>query len=204
MPQFRLTAKMAKKLKIDNLPQPKQVTGAFYDDWAVDLVRIMRKEVAVFMHIDTRVALALPLFEIGGAKYLFECFPALLQWEVNEWCIEGYEDFGSQIRDYFEPDSNDLYFCKTADRSITTHMNQFKAMIERKAYSMGAITQDACDKSMEWWRKNLITIPSNPTGYTNPVEQWESLLVGKDVIDVKADTATSNVITFPKGRNHGQ
>lgn len=72
MPQLRLTTKMAKELKILKLKDPNNCT-ALYDDWYVDVVRILRKKIFIFMHIHTRIALAIPSYEIGGIHNLFKC-----------------------------------------------------------------------------------------------------------------------------------
>ena len=46
MPQYRLTTKMAAKLKITNLQKPPNKALPFYDDWVIDLDIFNRKEVA--------------------------------------------------------------------------------------------------------------------------------------------------------------
>ena len=77
MPQFRLTAKMAKELKIMELGIPQEVAIP-YDDWYVHFVRVARKRVYIFIHIKTRLAIALPNYEIGGLENLFSCFAVQL------------------------------------------------------------------------------------------------------------------------------
>ncbi|WP_440682958.1 DUF6933 domain-containing protein [Cysteiniphilum halobium] len=201
MAQFRLTAKMASRLKIGDLLQPQAQSLPFYDDWAVDLLKIQRKDVAVFMHIDTRVVLAIPLFEIGGAKYLFDSLPAMIEWAINELEIRGFEDYGCQIRDYFEPKLNKLEFCKTDNRSVTTHLNQFKQILEYECLRHGEVSQMVCDKTIEYWQSALITNPHTKKGYTRPIELWQSYLDGDCINDGKNMIDIDNVILFPQGDN---
>ncbi|WP_119342803.1 DUF6933 domain-containing protein [Facilibium subflavum] len=201
MAQFRLTAKMASRLKITDLPQPKQQPLPFYDDWAVDLLKIRRKDVAVFMHINTRVTLAIPLFEIGGAKYLFDSLPAMIEWAINALEIPGFEDYGCQIRDYFEPQLNKLEFCKTDNRSVTTHLNQFKQILEFECSRHDEVSQMVCDKTMDYWQSALITNPHTKKGYTKPIKLWQSYLDGDCVNDGGNAYNMDNVILFPQGGN---
>lgn len=197
MPQFRLTTKMAKKLKIEKLAEPIQTAQFFYDDWAVDLVRAQRKEVAIFMHIETRMALAVPLYEIGGAKFLFDCFPILLEWHLNELSLDIYEDFGLQVRNYFDPKLNKFHFCKTDNRSVTAHINQFKAILEHDTQVLGLINQQTCDNSIEYWQGNLITTPNHPE-FTTPAKLWEALSLNKTDCTPQQQNIPDNVIIFPK------
>jgi hypothetical protein len=56
MPQLRLTAKMVKELRVNTLDIPSIAT-ALYDDWYLDVTRILHKKVFIFR---TRIALAIP------------------------------------------------------------------------------------------------------------------------------------------------
>ena len=199
MAQFRLTAKMASRLKITDLPQPKEQSLPFYDDWAVDLLKIRRKDVAVFMHIDTRVVLAIPLFEIGGAKYLFDSLPAMIEWTINELEIRGFEEYGCQIRDYFEPKLNKLAFCKTDNRSVTTHLNQFKQILEYECSRHGEVSQMVCDKTMDYWQSALITNPHTKKEYTTPLKLWQYELEVDFMQQMRQHREIDNVIPFPQG-----
>ncbi len=48
MPQFRLTQKFAKDLRITNLEDP-QDTVSIFDDWVIDVIRVQRKKVAMMV-----------------------------------------------------------------------------------------------------------------------------------------------------------
>ena len=65
MPQFRLTAKMTKALKIDKPGEPATTTN-LYDDWYLDVVTVLRMKVYIFMHTQTKVAVAIQ--DLGGIK----------------------------------------------------------------------------------------------------------------------------------------
>ncbi|WP_116963256.1 DUF6933 domain-containing protein [Fastidiosibacter lacustris] len=199
MAQFRLTAKMASRLKIMDLPQSKEQSLPFYDDWAVDLLKIQRKDVAVFMHVNTRVTLAIPLFEIGGAKYLFDSLPAMIEWAINELEIPRFEDYGCQIRDYFEPQLKQLDFCKTDNRSVTTHLNQFKQILEFECFRHGEVSQIVCNKTMDYWQSALITNPHTKKEYTKPIALWQSYLDGDCINEGENVAGIDNVIPFPQG-----
>lgn len=190
---------MADKLKINQLEKPNNQALPFYNDWIIDLVKIQRKEVAAFMHINTRIALAIPLFEIGGAKNLLNSFPALLQWAINDLCVEGYEDFGSQIRQYFEPNIN-LTFFKTDNRGVTTHLNQFKRILTNEAMELGYIAQTVCDSSSQYWQTALISNPHKKNGYVTPLELWCSYLLNEDIIEGEVQAPSDNVAPFPLER----
>ncbi|MCF6777932.1 hypothetical protein L3V83_15320 [Thiotrichales bacterium 19X7-9] len=184
MPQFRLTQKLSKRLKIDDLSEPKVIDEPFYDDWIADIFKIQRKDVIVFMHVKTRIGLSMPLYEIGGAKNILDCFPALLEWHINELLITNYEDFGSRIRNFFESTNlNKIYFCKTSDRSVLTHLNQFKDILEYESLKNNVISQRVCDEVTEYWHTNLITNPYNKKEYTKPVDLWVKMLPSCEVIN---------------------
>ena len=128
------------------------------------------------MHVSTRLALAIPLYEIGGVKNLFDCFPVLLEWCLHELCVDYDEDLVYQIKDYFDPKLNTHYFCKTNNRSVMTHIKQFKTIIEYNSHACEVIDQQVCDKSIKYWYKNLITNPYNTKEYTRPGELWMSFI----------------------------
>ena len=100
MPQFRLTAKMARELKITSLEMPSSGHANFYDDWYIDIDRFMRKKVILCMHVDTRAALAIPISEIGGIKNFFPCFKLLLSAVLEN--IHGYDAYINNVEQYLD------------------------------------------------------------------------------------------------------
>jgi hypothetical protein len=128
------------------------------------------------MHVTTRIVLAIPIHEIGGIKQLFYAFPALLEWVINDLCIDCYEEFGSKIRSYFEPDKKPFLFCKPNNKSALAHMNQFKYLLEMKAGQHDDISQMLCDQCAESWQSHLISNPHKIKEYNRPYELWQSYL----------------------------
>ena len=104
---------MAKELKVDKLKYPANAT-VLYDDWYLDIVRILRKKIFVFMHIQTRVALAIPNYEIGSIQGLFECFPLLFREFLNQL---DYGKIADEAFDFFSCHKAEINFVKTDDKS---------------------------------------------------------------------------------------
>lgn len=173
MAQCRVTAKMAKKLKLGNLLLPEKRVEGFYDDWCIDLTRIMRKEVIVFMHVDTRLALAMPVYEIGGIANMLDCFSILLKHLLYRLDFDKYERLVSDMTIFFEKLKTNPRFCKTDNRSVMTHMSQFKLVLDYKAAALNRIDQQVCDEVSDYWLESMITYPSNSDDYTSPIELWE-------------------------------
>lgn len=78
MPQIRLTLKTIKELKTPLLHDISR-SCEFFDDWYFDILLVHRRKVYLFMHLETKVAFAMPSFEIGGIKGIFQCLAILLQ-----------------------------------------------------------------------------------------------------------------------------
>ena len=74
MPQIRLTLKTIKELKTP-LIHDISTNCEFFDDWYFDIFLVQRRKVYLFMHLETKVAFAMPSFEIGGIKGVFEFDP---------------------------------------------------------------------------------------------------------------------------------
>jgi hypothetical protein len=198
MPQFRLTAKMAKELKIDNLAESQTNLPNLYDDWYVDIIRIQRKKVVVFMHIDTRIALAMPIFEIGGMKYIFNCFAIALRELLYEINFDQYESLANKALEFFDVPEFEYIFCKTQNKSVTTHLTQFKFVLEHDIAIAGEITQSVCDKTAEYWLSGLIKDPENPKKYSKPIELLERYFDRESgsCIESKNQTPESNPGNF--------
>lgn len=182
MPQFRLTAKMAKELKITQLALPEKATRS-YDDWYVDLTRIGRKKVYVFMHITMRIALALPNFEMGGLHNLFSCFAGQLHYILKEHDYAKYHHVADEAQTFFDVPIDDYTFTKTNDKSSIRYVSDFIYILhdETIRYSEMAphdngINQIICDKASLYWLTNLIKDPLNPKDYVRPGELIKRVL----------------------------
>ena len=66
------------------------------------------------MHLETKVAFAMPSFEIGGIKGVFECFALLLRGFFYEY---GSESLAERVYNTFKED-NKPYFIKNTNRSM--------------------------------------------------------------------------------------
>lgn len=174
MPQFRLTAKMAKELKISNLALPIEAALTF-DDWYVHVVRVARKRVYIFMHISTRMAIALPNYEIGGVRNLFPTFAVQLQHLLKKLDYQRYSAIADEAFEFFNQPMNNFRFTKTADKSTIRYVSDFDYMLNfetEKQYMLDHrqydITQRVCDIVSYSWLSYLIKDPLNPKGYTYP------------------------------------
>ncbi len=119
MPQLRLTQKFAKDLKLKNLNEFKEVSSLF-DDWVVDVVRVNRKKIAMVTHVKSLLTFFIPYQSIGGAKNIPQAIGVLLsEWIANN----GYSRYYQEINELF---NQPFHFCKTSDRKVLGHMNDFK------------------------------------------------------------------------------
>ena len=167
MPQIRLTSKATKALKypcLDDISRDCE----FFDDWYFDILHINRKKVYLFMHLETKVAFAMPSFEIGGIKCVFECFALLLRGFFYEY---GSESLAERVYSAFKED-NKPYFIKNTNRSMVPYSTQFKHIILYNT-SMGYdLDQKLCDIISEKWSST----PIAKDGYIKPLELMNNLI----------------------------
>ena len=175
MPQLRLTAKMAKELKVNMLNIPSVVTE-LYDDWYLDVTRILRKKVFIFMHIRTRIALAMPSYEIGGVQNLLEFFPLLLRELLN---VLGYERLADEAYSFFSCRELRINFVKTDDKSTLRYISEFKFLLQHKADRHDVINQILCDEMAKHCLNHLMKSNLDPKDYTTPLKLLKSLLKDK-------------------------
>ncbi len=208
MPQFRLTAAMAKDLKVKELSEPRLDLPRFYDDWYLDTIRAMRKKVVIAMHVRTRMAIAITLSDIGGLKKVFDFFPFILKHHLFECQLDRYADACIGIEGFYAVEDGEYTFTKTNNRSVNAHMTQFKHLLESEAYRYGAITQKVCDVASRDWLEWLVKTPESGNDYTRPFELWqlEYGVEGQNTFnsDQAVDTDEScldltNVLQFPTG-----
>lgn len=171
MPQLRLTAKMAMEFKVNTLNIPS-VTTVLYDDWYLDVTRILRKKVFIFMHIRTRIALAIPSYEIGGTKNLLECFPLLLREFFNQL---NYEKIATEAYDFFTVPLTEINFTKTDDKSILRYVSKFKYILEFDAQEINDINQVLCDSTNKHWLNHLMQDTLDSKDYTTSLRLVKNL-----------------------------
>ncbi len=172
MPQLRLTVKMAKELKIAELGLPRDNHFKLCDDWYWDVTRILRRKVFIFMHIRTRIGLAIPAYEIGGTSGLLECFPLLLREFFNEL---GYEKVADEAYDFFTAPLGELHFVKTDNKSILRYVSDFKFILDFEARKANNINQLLCDLTSRRWLKHLMKNTTDPKDYTTPLKLTKTL-----------------------------
>ena len=167
MPQIRLTSKAIKALKYPCLNDISR-DCEFFDDWYFDILHINKKKVYLFMHLETKVAFAMPSFEIGGIKDVFECFALLLRGFFYEY---GSESLAERVYSAFKED-NKPYFIKNTNRSMVPYSTQFKHIILYNT-SMGYdLDQKLCDIISEKWSST----PIAKDGYIKPLELMNNLI----------------------------
>jgi hypothetical protein len=175
MPQFRLTAKMAQELKITQLINPNNTTR-LYDDWYLDVTRIFRKKVFIFMHINTRVAFAIPSYEIGGTQNLLDSFPVLLQEFLNNL---DYETIAEEAYEFFTHPSKQVYFAKTNDKSTLRYITTFQNILTFNAKKINDISQSLCDSTSQHWLNHFMQDGINSKRHTTPLKLLRNLLSDK-------------------------
>ncbi|WP_157668049.1 DUF6933 domain-containing protein [Rickettsia gravesii] len=129
MPQFRLTHKMAKELKIIQLNNPNNC-ATLYDDWYVDVMRVLRKKVIIFIHINTKIAFAIPIYEIGRIYSIFECLALLFRDFLYKLDLD---EIAEQAYNYLNSPRSLINFVKTSDKSTLRYASTFKFLLDREA-----------------------------------------------------------------------
>lgn len=122
MPQFRLTQKYAKDCHVSVLSDPQPIEHPL-DDWFIDVIRVNRKKIAVATHAKSAFSLFIPYAEAGSAVAIPEGIGILLK---EFLCFHDLLEWAEQIDVLF---SGTVRFCKTIDRKILGHMNDFKRCI---------------------------------------------------------------------------
>lgn len=122
MAQIRLTHKFAKDLKVEKLNLP-QKTHHPLDDWFFDYLFVRRRKIAVITHASSLFTFFIPYAEAGGAKNLVSYFTEQLINNIRHFTTP------SAISEVFQLFQTPSYYCKTIDKRVLGHMNEFKRMI---------------------------------------------------------------------------
>ncbi len=149
--QFRLTKKFASDLKVNKLEPPALQTTRF-DDWFIDVIRVQRKKVAIVTHAKSLLTFLLPYEQVGGAKSVPDCIAVSLKEFLHQNDLEG--NVGQVNETFLERH----FFCKTDNRKVLGHMNDFKRCIEVGIYHKG-LKFDAIN-----WRDVMHSINNMPIG----------------------------------------
>lgn len=123
MAQIRITQKFAGDVKQKSLILPED-TVHMLDDWFIDRIYISRKKVAIATHANSLLTFFIPYAEAGGAKNIVSCIPVLIkEFLYNHELTEFVKDLDIIF-------NGSIQYCKTVDRAILGHMNDFKNMIK--------------------------------------------------------------------------
>jgi hypothetical protein len=167
---------MADKLKITTLEEPDNELIPFYDDWYIDLTRIGRLQVAIFMHVRTRLALAMPIHAIGGMRNLFGCFPVLFRDFLLELDPDRFDILDEPLFRLFDQPSPMIRYCRTNNKSVASHVRQFQDVLLQSSQRLGVVDQITCDDAMRFWSGTPIKDPENSESYSRPAELFARLL----------------------------
>ena len=171
MAQFRTTQKFAADYKISGLLGPLQ-TLSLLDDWFIDVMKIHRKKIAIITHAKTLFTFIIPYAQVGGARSMPECVHRLLQQFLFDRSFFEYIDSIDQLF------AKQPLFCKTQDRQVLGHMNEFKRCIEARTHD---VPYDAIDWNDLMRFTNNILINVRPIGYTRASELMDQLLNKKTI-----------------------
>ncbi|MCS5712919.1 DUF6933 domain-containing protein [Candidatus Berkiella aquae] len=184
MPQFRITQKFSKDLKIKTLEEPSS-NLSFLDDWFIDVIRIDRKKVAFITHANTLLSFLIPYSHVGGAsKVALAIKDKLIKFIFDN----KFPQYQEQIEAIFVKDT---LYCKTKDRSVLGHMNDFKVFIEGYTYK---VPFDKIDWDAMMVQLNNTLAGDSKGGYNRPIDLMLDFLRRS----VKSPYDASNVIMFPK------
>lgn len=133
-----------------------------FHDWYVDVIRVLRKKIIIFIHIHTKISFAIPIYEIGGIHAIFECFAFLLRdflYELDRNAIaeQAYNEFNS-------PKSL-INFVKTNHNSTLSYASTCAAYLKRR---LTTVTQASLDNAINI----LNNMPRKSFGYKTPHEIW--------------------------------
>lgn len=171
MAQLRLTKKFALDCKIKSLQTPSLTTEPL-DDWIMDVIRVHRKKVAMVTHVKTLFTVFVPYSSIGGAKNIARALPTIIGSRLKSY---QYPFSQESLQEIF---NRDHIYCKTDNRKVLGHLNDFKRCIE-----------PFLDEPYEYlnWdhlsnKVNNIITNVNSIGYTHPYELMSNLLNHKGLL----------------------
>lgn len=171
MTQFRLTKKFATDIKVIKLGPP-ELTSSVLDDWFIDVIRVQRKKVAIATHGKSLLTFLLPYEEVGGAKSVPNCVGVLLGMFFRENDLD--VDEGQVEKIFSEPP----IFCKTDNRKVLGHMNDFKNCVLATA-----VHHDLNFHDINWDEvmHSINHTPVNMQGYAYPIEIAKELFLNRIV-----------------------
>lgn len=97
-----------------------QTTISVFDDWAIDVIRVQRKKVAMMVHVKSYLPFFIPYQTIGGAQNIVPALGIVL----SEWMVK--KGYANQCKIISELFSEPVVYCKTVNRKVLGHMNDYK------------------------------------------------------------------------------
>ena len=166
MATFFITRKFSKDIKVDKFSEPPTVLDSF-DGWFIDIFRVQRKKIAIATHATTYLTFFLPYCDIGGAVSVPDCVGVLVaQLLYDQECTRHADN----VQNMFE---NKHIFCKTNNRKVLGHMNDFKYGVEAMTMYLDFPDID-WDEIIEKVNKTLIN--TKVEGYETPQTLFSRLL----------------------------
>lgn len=161
--QYRLTKKFAVDCRIESLSIPCNTLSPL-DDWFIDVFRVNRKKVAMVTHAISTYTFFVPYAEVGGAKMI----PGHINKLVMDFLYR--EDLTHHLGELERLAKSDIVYCKTVDRNILGHMNDFKRCVGFR------LEENPTD--FEGAEKMISQIPVNikSFGCTTPLDRMRELL----------------------------
>ncbi|MBJ15937.1 MAG: hypothetical protein CMF38_04820 [Legionellaceae bacterium] len=161
--QYRLTKKFAVDCRIESLSTPCNTMSPL-DDWFIDVFRVNRKKVAMVTHAISTYTFFVPYAEVGGARMI----PGHINKLLTDFLYR--ENFTQHLDELERLAKSNIVYCKTVDRKILGHMNDFKRCVSFR------LEENPTD--FEGAEKMIAQIPVNikSLGYTTPLDRMRELL----------------------------
>ncbi len=201
MAQFRLSKKIASRLKIKKLASEAQEQGLpFYDDWLIDVFTVLKREIIVFVHVKSRIALSIPLYEVGGMENLFNTFRSLHTCMMHGCFEKTYKIYSNEVDAFFDFEQNLPKCYKVDDHSALTSLKQFKDVFKCYVKDVGYMGQDTCTNVSNYWTHIIIKNPYSDYDYTTPCGLFLEFVENSDYPNATPEYK-DNIIQFPMKRD---
>jgi hypothetical protein len=188
MSQFTLTKNAANRLKVKDFSDDQSLELPFFDNWLIHITKISRYDVIFFAHIQTRIILSIPVFEVGSAKKALDAFPIMLEEIMDQASVSKQIFIGNTARKLY--DEQEITFCKAGinTRSVNAHITQYKSLLNCYAYEHKALNKLSCAVTSSKWLDFLIKTPDSKD-YVTPqnlfleqLRNYEEEYLGGEII----------------------
>jgi len=142
VPQFRLSAKLAKVLMVGKLKEPN-ATVALYNDWYLNIIKVRRKNIYFFVHVKTKVTLAIPNDAIDNVSNFPKHFALMLK---NYLTTLHFEEMAIEAYNFFCKPPQQMFFVKPNNCAAPHHIFDFKRELTYHIKKGGKIDQELCNE----------------------------------------------------------